>query len=53
LRAFGETAGYYAQSYPPRMIVAGANEAFRTQRQWYMAPHELQPDILVDEAAVA
>jgi heme oxygenase len=53
LRAFGEAAGKCAQSYPPRMIVAGASDAFRTQRQWYMYPHgELQLD-LVDDAAVA
>jgi heme oxygenase len=53
LRVFGEAAGYYAQSYPPRMIVAGAQEAFRAQRQWYMSSRNETYTGLVDDAAVA
>lgn len=36
-RAFGEALGELAATYPPALIVQGANEAFRTQRQWYSA----------------
>jgi len=34
-RAFGAALCAYAHSYPPAAIVLAANEAFRTQRQWY------------------
>ena len=34
-RALGEALGVYAQRFSPRNIIAGANEAFRAQRQWY------------------
>ena len=34
-KQFGEALGDIASTIAPSLIVVGANEAFRTQRQWY------------------
>jgi hypothetical protein len=36
-RAFADDVSKLARRHPPRLIVAGANDAFRAQRQWYGA----------------
>lgn len=37
LRRFGEAVSLYARKFTPSAIIAGAQEAFRTQRQWYLS----------------
>jgi heme oxygenase len=39
-RAFAEDVSKLARRHPPKVIVAGANDAFRAQRQWYGAVPE-------------
>jgi heme oxygenase len=42
-RIFGDALGDYGRRYAPDFIVAAAREAFRAQRQWYMAAGEPRP----------
>ena len=50
-RVFGDALGHYGRRYAPDFIVAGAREAFRAQRQWYMFAGEPRPT--ADSSAMA